>query len=75
MLGYLTIGVTYAFAAAVQPGPFQAYLISLTLVNGWRRTLPAVLAPLLSDFPHRLPDSTRPDVGSGSISSGQGRRR
>lgn len=51
MLGYLTTGVTYAFAAAVQPGPFQAYLISSTLVRGWRRTLPAVFAPLLSDFP------------------------
>ncbi len=51
MLGYLTTGVTYAFAAAVQPGPFQAYLISLTLRDGWRRTLPAVFAPLLSDIP------------------------
>ncbi len=51
MPGYLTTGVTYAFAAAVQPGPFQAYLISLTLVHGWRRTLPAVFAPLLSDIP------------------------
>ncbi len=51
MLGYLTIGVTYAFAAAVQPGPLQAYLVSQTLMNGWRRTLPAVFAPLLSDVP------------------------
>jgi threonine/homoserine/homoserine lactone efflux protein len=51
MLGYLTTGVTYAFAAAVQPGPFQAYLISLVLRDGWRRTLPAVFAPLLSDIP------------------------
>jgi threonine/homoserine/homoserine lactone efflux protein len=51
MLSYLTLGITYAFAAAVQPGPFQAYLISLTLLTGWRRTLPAVFAPLLSDIP------------------------
>ncbi len=51
MLSYLTTGVTYAFAAAVQPGPLQAYLISATLANGWRRTLPAVFAPLLSDIP------------------------
>lgn len=35
----------------VQPGPLQAYLISLTLVHGWRRTLPAVCSPLLSDIP------------------------
>jgi len=39
------------FAAAAQPGPFQAYLISQTLSNGWRRTLPAALAPLISDGP------------------------
>jgi threonine/homoserine/homoserine lactone efflux protein len=48
---YLVIGVTYAFAAAVQPGPLQAYLVSQTLANGWRRTIPAVFAPILSDIP------------------------
>ena len=51
MLGYLFLGMTYAFAAAVQPGPFQAYLISQTISNGWRSTLPAAFAPLLSDGP------------------------
>jgi len=44
-------GITFGFAAAVQPGPFQTYLISQTVSHGWRRTLPAVLAPLLSDGP------------------------
>jgi threonine/homoserine/homoserine lactone efflux protein len=48
---YVLLGATYAFAAAVQPGPFQTYLISSTLTRGLRRTLPAVLAPLLSDIP------------------------
>lgn len=52
--------------AAAQPGPFQAYLLSQTLRSGWLRTLPAALAPLLSDGPiialvllvlTRLPDS------------------
>ncbi len=51
MLNYLMTGVTYAFAAAVQPGPFQAYLVSSVLTFGWRRTLPAVFAPILSDVP------------------------
>ncbi len=51
MLPYLTWGIGYGFAAAVQPGPLQAYLISRTLRDGWRRTLPAVLAPLLTDGP------------------------
>ena len=41
----------YAFAAAVQPGPLQTYLISATLAHGWRKTAPAVLAPILSDVP------------------------
>lgn len=47
----LLLGLTYAFAAAVQPGPFQAYLISQTLSHGLRRTVPAAFAPLLSDGP------------------------
>jgi threonine/homoserine/homoserine lactone efflux protein len=48
---YVIAGVTYAFAAAVQPGPFQAFLMARTLSAGWRRTLPAALSPLLSDGP------------------------
>lgn len=51
MIGYLVSGAVYAFAAAVQPGPFLAYLISRSLSTGWRRTLPAALAPMLSDGP------------------------
>ena len=51
MLRYLALGMTYAFAAAVQPGPFQAFLLSQTSRNGWRRTLPAAFAPLVSDGP------------------------
>jgi threonine/homoserine/homoserine lactone efflux protein len=51
MLVYLLFGVTYAFAAAIQPGPFQTFIISRTLENGWKRTLPAAFAPLLSDGP------------------------
>ncbi len=51
MLRYLILGMTYAFAAAVQPGPFQTFIISQSLVKGWRRTLPAALAPILSDGP------------------------
>lgn len=51
MLIYVMLGATYAFAAAVQPGPFQAYLIASTMTQGWRRTAPAVFAPVLSDIP------------------------
>ena len=51
MLKYVAIGGSLAFAAVVQPGPFQAYLLSRVTAIGWRRTLPAALAPLLSDGP------------------------
>jgi threonine/homoserine/homoserine lactone efflux protein len=44
-------GIGYRFAAAAQPGPFQTYLISQTLLHGWKQTLPAAFAPLLSDGP------------------------
>jgi threonine/homoserine/homoserine lactone efflux protein len=29
----------------------QAYLISQTMINGWRRTVPATFAPIISDIP------------------------
>ena len=48
---YILQGIGFGFAAAVQPGPFQTYLISQTLLKGWRRTLVAALAPLVSDGP------------------------
>jgi threonine/homoserine/homoserine lactone efflux protein len=51
MKEYLFLGITYAFAAAVQPGPFQTYLISQTLNDGWIKTFPAAFAPLISDVP------------------------
>lgn len=51
MWTYLLAGVGFAFAAAVQPGPFQTYLLSEALTRGWRRTVPAAFAPVLSDAP------------------------
>ena len=51
MVVYLIFGITYAFAAAIQPGPFQTFIISKTLENGWKKTLPAAFAPVLSDGP------------------------
>lgn len=48
---YLLQGLGYGLAAASQPGPFQTYLISQTLTRGWKQTLPAALAPLVSDGP------------------------
>ena len=48
---YLLQGIGYGLIAASQPGPFQTYLISQTLTRGWKQTLPAALAPLISDGP------------------------
>jgi len=40
-----------ALSATIMPGPFQAYLFSRALKNGWKTTLPAALAPLITDGP------------------------
>jgi threonine/homoserine/homoserine lactone efflux protein len=51
LIKYIGIGASLAFAAAVQPGPLQAYLFNRATSIGWKKTLPAALAPLLSDGP------------------------
>ncbi|MBU8871715.1 MAG: LysE family transporter [Gemmatimonadales bacterium] len=51
MLEYVLIGGSFAFAAAWQPGPLQAFLLSRITALGWRRTLPSALAPVISDGP------------------------
>jgi len=51
MINYFIFGISYAFAAVIQPGPFQAFLFSNSIRNGWRRTIPLVFAPLISDLP------------------------
>jgi threonine/homoserine/homoserine lactone efflux protein len=51
---YFIIGIGFAFAAAVQPGPLQTFLLSSVVQKGWKRTLPASFAPLISDGPIAL---------------------
>jgi len=51
MVTYILQGITYGFAAAVQPGPLQAYIILQALKNDWRRTIVYALVPLMSDLP------------------------
>jgi threonine/homoserine/homoserine lactone efflux protein len=48
---YLTQGLVLGLYAALIPGPFQFFLFSQTLRVGWRRTIPAAFAPLISDSP------------------------
>ena len=51
MIEALLFGGGFAFAACVQPGPLQAFLLTSVARSGWKRTLPAALAPLVSDGP------------------------
>jgi threonine/homoserine/homoserine lactone efflux protein len=51
MLAYFLQGLALGFPAAATPGSLQAFLLSQTLQNGWKRTIPAAFAPLLSDGP------------------------
>lgn len=48
---YLTQGLAMGLYAALQPGPFQTYILSETLQRGWRKSLPMAFAPLVSDLP------------------------
>ena len=54
MFESILIGCGFAFVAAVQPGPLQAFLFSSVVQKGWKRTLPASLSPILSDGPIAL---------------------
>lgn len=51
LVAFVVLGAGLGFGASIQPGPFQAFLLSRTIATGWRRTLPVCLAPLLSDGP------------------------
>jgi threonine/homoserine/homoserine lactone efflux protein len=54
VLEHILIGCGFAFAAAIQPGPLQAFLLSSVAHKGWQLTLPASFSPLLSDGPIAL---------------------
>lgn len=54
MISHLLLGAGLAFAAVVQPGPLQAFLLARAAAHGWRRTLPAALSPVVSDGPIAL---------------------
>lgn len=66
-LTYFLQAAALGLTAAVSPGPFQTYLISQSLLGGWRRGAPVAFAPLITDAPiillslfvlERLPDYT-----------------
>jgi len=51
LFAYFLGGAALALPAIITPSPFKVFLISEALVNGWRRTLPISLAPLVTDGP------------------------
>ncbi len=51
MLSFFLQGVVLGLAGGAQPGPLQAWLMSRSLADGWRRALPAIAAPLITDGP------------------------
>jgi threonine/homoserine/homoserine lactone efflux protein len=51
MLSYLLFALGFSFACVVQPGPFQAFLLSQSLMSGWRKASPLIFIPLISDIP------------------------
>jgi threonine/homoserine/homoserine lactone efflux protein len=54
VIEYLLLGGGLGLAAGLQPGPMLAFLLARAAAAGWRRTLPACFAPLLSDGPIAL---------------------
>ena len=51
MFYFVSQGVSIAFAAGAQPGPFTSFLIGRTLATGWRKSIILALTPLVTDVP------------------------
>ncbi len=54
MFNFLGQGIILGLYSAFLPGPFQAFLLSQILKNGWKRSLPLAFIPLFSDGPIML---------------------
>jgi threonine/homoserine/homoserine lactone efflux protein len=51
MFYFVSQGVSIAFAAGAQPGPFLSFLIGRTLAQGWRKSIILAITPLVTDLP------------------------
>lgn len=51
MFDFLLQGLAIGLSAGISPGPLLILFLSKALQDGWRKTLPAAFAPLLSDGP------------------------
>ena len=51
MVDFFLQGLILGISAGISPGPLLALFLAQSARNGWRRTLPAAFAPLISDGP------------------------
>src|SRR3954467_11595264 len=51
MFYFVSQGVSIAFAAGAQPGPFTSFLIGRTLAQGWRKSIILAITPIITDIP------------------------
>ncbi len=51
MWAFVSQGISLGFTAGTSPGPFQSYIIGVTLALGWRRSISAIFSPLVADGP------------------------
>ena len=51
MADFFLQGLILGISAGISPGPLLALFLAQSARNGWRRTLPAAFAPLISDGP------------------------
>ncbi|MCB2214020.1 LysE family transporter [bacterium] len=51
LISTLLTAATIGFSAGVTPGPLQAIFLSYAIKGGWKKTLPAAFAPVISDGP------------------------
>lgn len=51
LLSYLFKAAAIGFSAGITPGPLQAIFLSYAIKGGWKKSLPAAFAPLVSDVP------------------------
>jgi threonine/homoserine/homoserine lactone efflux protein len=51
MFEFIARGAGLAVSAALSPGPFQAFTISNTLAQGWRKGITVCVVPMIVDVP------------------------
>ncbi len=51
MLALIIRGITLGLTAGILPGPLQSFMIQMTLMQGWRKSIVMIFSPLIADIP------------------------